>query len=349
MTDISLPAAWPALDDFSTIQSFFQLPFQSIERIQAISEPEQSRWIYKVSSTAGQWYALKMYSIPSTTTQDLQAQAMLCTYLAQHGMSVPARLYGSNNCSYIQLLWEEQEVYAIMEAWLPGREPEQMNACLIQQAGEWLGRMHLLASQTDTVFNFNSYSPWSLFNEDEEMKQEAKQLHAALLDSSADTSLRESLFQLYEEKRMQLKQCWPSLPSGAVQGDFSLNNLLINEQYQLEGIIDFNLAGNDTFVSHLSGEAAFLAYAADREDGPDEQISDLYVQRFLAGYMKYRSLTAQELHALNHLIGLRRAFACYQVDAMYDLLDTGQIDAINAQMSAMITWMQQNDVALNKQ
>lgn len=43
----------------------------------------------------------------------------------------------------------------------------------------------------------------------------------------------------------------------AVQGDFSPNNILLNDNSAFESLIDFNIAGDEVFINHLVGEGIF--------------------------------------------------------------------------------------------
>ena len=68
---------------------------------------------------------------------------------------------------------------------------------------------------------------------------------------------------------------------GAVQGDFSPNNILLNDNSAFESLIDFNIAGDEVFINHLVGEE-FLAYELMGDDKED------CFQEFLSAYMKIR-------------------------------------------------------------
>ncbi|GLI06100.1 hypothetical protein YDYSG_21300 [Paenibacillus tyrfis] len=323
------------------IRDHFQLPaFAGLCRVQYEEEPDDLRIVVKVTTSDGRSYAVRMMSNSYSTLEDLAGQASLCGLLSGGGLNVPTRLYGSDGRPYLILSRKGHEVWATVETWLPGKEPENLTIGLAEQAGEWLGAMHRIAGQAPAPIPFTSESPWSLFGQEDELDQDAQALEKALQTGGAEPPLMRELFALYREKRSRLRAGWPELPGGPVQGDFSLNNLLMDENGCLCGVIDFYLAGTDVFVGHLAGEASFLAYAADKESAEtSEAAGDRYLEALMAGYERCRPLNTRERSVLNDLIGLRRAFACYQVDEVLGEIKAGNTEQVNQKLKDMILYL----------
>ncbi|KIV58467.1 hypothetical protein TS65_06435 [Aneurinibacillus migulanus] len=320
------------------IQEYFQIPpFAGADLIHHVEEKDDVRIIYKVTTADGQCFAVRILSNSYTTREDLVGQARLCEMFSHAGLGVPKRLYKEDTLPYMTLSWKGQEAFAVVEEWMSGRELEHLNINLIGQAGEWLGKMHHISAKTNIPFS--SESPWSMFGSNDELAQDAHTLKVALQKSEANRTLYEELYALYEKKRAKLKKCWSHLPRGAVQGDFSLNNLLVNDDGNLCSVIDFHLAGADVFVGHFAGEGAFLSYAAERMDDDSEKMGDIYFNAFMAGYKKNRQFSHQEQSILTDLIGLRRAFACYQVDDVLHKIEIRDIQEVNAELEKMLFYM----------
>ncbi|MED0672638.1 hypothetical protein P4S95_20935 [Aneurinibacillus aneurinilyticus] len=268
--------------------------------IHHVDEEDDVRIIYKATTTDGQAFAVRILSNSYTTKEDLVGQARLCKMFSQAGLSVPKRLYKEDTLPYMTLSWKGQEAFAVVEEWMPGRELEHLDINLIGQVGEWLGKMHHIA--TETIIHFSSESPWSMFGSNDELAQDAHTLKVALQKSGANRTLYEELYALYEKKRKKLKERWSQLPCGAVQG-------------------------------------AFLSYAAERVDDDSEKMGDIYFNAFMAGYKRNRQLSQQEQDILNDLIGLRRAFACYQVDDVLHRIEIGDIHQVNVELEKMLFYM----------
>ncbi|PUA39172.1 hypothetical protein C8Z91_10745 [Paenibacillus elgii] len=326
------------------IRDHFQLPaFAGLSRVQHEEEPDDLRIIFKATTSDGRSYAVRMISNSYSALEDLAGQASLCGLLSGGGLNVPTRLYGSDGRPYLILSRKGREIWATVETWLPGKEPESLTIGLAEQAGEWLGAMHRIADQAPSPIPFTSESPWSLFGQEDELDQDAQALEKAFQTSGAEPPLVRELFALYREKRSVLQTSWSELPGGPVQGDFSLNNLLTDENGRLCGVIDFHLAGTDVFVGHLAGEASFLAYAADKEnEETSEAIGDRYLEALIAGYERSRPLNTRERSVLNDLIGLRRAFACYQVDEVLGEIKAGNTKQVNQELKNMILYLKKD-------
>lgn len=324
------------------IRDHFQLPaFAGLSRVQHEEEPDDLRIIFKATTSDGRSYAVRIMSNSYSTLEDLAGQASLCGLLSGGGLSVPTRLYGSDGRPFLILSQKGREVWATVETWLPGKEPENLTIALAGQTGEWLGAKHRIAGQAPVPIPFTSESPWSLFGPEDELDRDAHALEKALRASGAEPLLVRELFALYRKKRSKLRACWPELPGGPVQGDFSLNNLLVDGNGRLCGVIDFHLTGTDIFVGHLAGEASFLAYAADKEEGAEtpEDLGDRYLDALLSGYEQSRPLNMRERSVLNDALGLRRAFACYQVDDVLGELRAGRTEQVNRQLQLMLVYL----------
>ncbi|XOK60133.1 phosphotransferase enzyme family protein [Paenibacillus elgii] len=322
------------------IQDHFQLPaFAGLSQVQHEEEPDDLRIVIKATTADGRSYAVRMMSNSYSTLEDHAGQASLCGLLSGGGLNVPTRLYGSDGRPYLILSRKGREVWATVETWLPGKEPESLTIGLAEQAGEWLGAMHRIAGQAPVPIPFTSGSPWSLFGQEDELDQDAQALETALQTGGAEPLLVRELFALYRGKRSVLRASWSELPVGPVQGDFSLNNLLMDENGCLCGVIDFHLAGTDVFVGHLAGEASFLAYAADKENAETEAVGDRYLEALMTGYERSRPLNRRERSVLNDLIGLRRAFACYQVDEVLGEIKAGNTEQVNQKLKDMTLYL----------
>ncbi|MCC0564873.1 phosphotransferase [Brevibacillus borstelensis] len=210
---------------------------------------------------------------------------------------------------------------------MPGKEADCLDPGLIRQAGEWLGAIHRLSAED--AIPFTSFSPWSMFGPTDDLAEDVCTLQKAVQASEANQSLWQEIYALYEKKRAFLEILWPDFPAEAVQGDFSLNNLLVDDDGSLCSIIDFHLAGNDGILCHFAGEAAFLAYEADRKDDDSEETGDLYFGAFAAGYFKNRQLHDLERDCLQDVLRIKRAFACHQVDDVLDKFNAGEIGQVD--------------------
>ncbi|MFB0844569.1 hypothetical protein [Paenibacillus oleatilyticus] len=96
-------------------------------------------------------------------------------------------------------------------------------------------------------------------------------------------------------------------------------------------------------TGHLAGEASFLAYVADKENAEtSEAAGDRYLEALMTGYERSRPLNRLERSVLNDLIGLRRAFACYQVDEVLGKIKEGNTKQVNQKLKDMILYLKKD-------
>lgn len=67
------------------------------------------------------------------------------------------------------------------------------------------------------------------------------------------------IWNLFEGNRKKLEEIYPLLPASVFQADLNYTNILLDEDKNFMGILDFNLCGRDTVLNHLFREI-FLEY-----------------------------------------------------------------------------------------
>jgi hypothetical protein len=59
------------------------------------------------------------------------------------------------------------------------------------------------------------------------------------------------IWRLWNENREMLKKIYPALPTSVFQADLNRSNLLIDEEGNFKGVLDFNICGKDVFLNYL--------------------------------------------------------------------------------------------------
>lgn len=62
------------------------------------------------------------------------------------------------------------------------------------------------------------------------------------------------IWNLFEENRKKLEKIYPILPASVFQADLNYTNILLDEDKNFVGMLDFNLCGKDTVLNHLFRE-----------------------------------------------------------------------------------------------
>lgn len=81
----------------------------------------------------------------------------------------------------------------------------------------------------------------------------------------------ERILALFQDNRAKLLPLYDRLPTSVFQGDPFTSNLLLDEQGHWKGLIDYNLAGQDTSLNIFLSTVLFgYAYQAHGEEAPSE-------------------------------------------------------------------------------
>lgn len=77
------------------------------------------------------------------------------------------------------------------------------------------------------------------------------------------------IWERWSENREQLKSMYDRLPTSIFQADVNQTNILLDDGGHFAGVLDFNLAGRDTFLNYLFREIPYVF--GRRENGKEEK------------------------------------------------------------------------------
>jgi homoserine kinase type II len=236
---------------------------------------------------------------------DLPFFLYLKQYLRENGYNCPSPIPNQAGELYFRL----QGKPATLVSFLYGKSIEPPRLEHIQQAGEWLGRLH------QTARNFNmarrnsvAYADWIKLRDKIARRASASQ-HLEWLALIDDELTVQSDF-------------WQNqaLPSGVIHADFFPNNVFFDESEQLCGVIDFYFACNDAFAYDLAIVANAWCFEADLLQGKDFQLNADYLSALMQHYQQIRPLEMKELQAMPIL--LRSSSLRFLLTRLHDVLYT---------------------------
>lgn len=285
---------------------------------------------------------IRFYKDPFTTLDGLQTQGELCQAFIENDIPVPRRLQTNDGRYYLPAHSFEIPFPITIEEWMPGRElrDEEINKSLLHTLGLLLGKTHVISEKHHIHFEHGTY--WGMFGGNtsdkpgiyDDIELEANLLKESLKTTEINQVLVDKVFTLFYKKREELRKVWNDLPKGAVQGDLSPNNILLNDNSTFESLIDFNIAGDEVFINHLVGEGIFLAYELMGDDKED------CFQEFLSAYMKIRPLSTLEIKTLPLIIQILRPFRFRRTQKIIQLINEGQFTDVEKELSIMLDLLQ---------
>ncbi|MGZ3306138.1 MAG: homoserine kinase, partial [Asticcacaulis sp.] len=190
---------------------------------------------FKVETTTG-LYALTLFEA-ATPWDDLPWFMDYTLYLDRKGYPAPGPALMRDGSS----LGRVNGKPAALIKWLPGRWPRNPDTRHAASAGEYLARLHLLGGDFPQV-KANAMGPhvWPQLIERCETKAVTSPRALAILED-------------FRAELDALKAQWPmDLPSGAIHADYFTDNVLMNDDGQVTGVIDYYYACTDFYAYDLA-------------------------------------------------------------------------------------------------
>jgi homoserine kinase type II len=186
--------------------------------------------------------------------------------------------------------------------WLPGRWPRDPDVRHAASAGEYLAKLHLVGADfTQTRANSMGIDVWPWLIERCEPK--------------AATSVRATMIleDLTEELAHLTRHWITDLPRGAIHADYFTDNVLMNDDGEVTGVIDYYYACTDFYAYDLA--VALNAWGFS----PGGQPLPHMIAAFTEGYEGIRPLSLDEKEALS--LFLRGSALRFTLTRLYDLLN----------------------------
>ncbi|MDE6925940.1 MAG: hypothetical protein K2P59_11885 [Acetatifactor sp.] len=93
----------------------------------------------------------------------------------------------------------------------------------------------------------------------------------------------DKIWTAFEENRKELEKVYPLLPVSVFQADLNHSNILLDDDKNFVGMLDFNLCGRDTVLNHLFREI-LLEYDICKNDifyskEPNDRTTELFLSK----------------------------------------------------------------------
>lgn len=252
---------------------------------------------FKVETTKG-LYALTLFEA-ATPAKDLPYFMDYTHHLDAKGYPAP----GPEPMRSGAILGELNDKPCALIKWLPGRWPRDPSPKHAQSAGHYLAKLHILgadfAAHRD---NSMGMAVWPHL-----IERCYPKAHESLRACQILESFKADLHRLIE--------AWPEaseLPRGAIHADYFTDNVLMSDEGEVTGVIDYYYACTDFYAYDLA-----VALNAWGFSPGGQYLGDMY-QAFLAGYQALRPLEPKEKAALS--LFLRGSAIRFTLTRLYDLL-----------------------------
>lgn len=269
----------------------------------------------------------------------VERQSIFSEVMRSHGIRTPAR-YQSNGNYCSESSYHDHPCLVTVEDWC-GDEITEITTDLAYQIGALMARMHTISLEHRceighrTLFSAAYWNDVDCFPEFCDITK----------DEKLDSGLVAQIKALRDEKLERIRSVWETLPSAAVQGDISINNLVSDEDGLT--VFDYNNAGDEVLISDLVLEGLLTAYEMDLPVGVPESEREHLFPAFLSGYLSVRTLNeaersaAWEVYTLYHGLWFTRII--YHARSLEQLIKRGEYEAADLLLKQMLADMTEED------
>ncbi len=251
---------------------------------------------FKVETTTG-LYALTLFEA-ATPQDDLPWFMDYTLYLDRKGYPAPGPALKRDGSSLGVI---NGKACALIK-WLPGRWPRNPDVRHAASAGEYLAKLHLMGGDFPEV-RVNSMGPhvWPHLIE--------------RCEPRASTNPRaEAILEDFREELEVLKAQWPAdLPRGAIHADYFTDNVLMTDDGEVTGVIDYYYACTDFYAYDLAVSLNAWGFTPGGQPLPE------MIHAFARAYARFRPLSEAEIKALP--LFARGSAVRFTLTRLFDLLN----------------------------
>ncbi len=251
---------------------------------------------FKVETTTG-LYALTLFEA-ATPQDDLPWFMDYTLYLDRKGYPAPGPALKRDGSSLGVI---NGKACALIK-WLPGRWPRNPDVRHAASAGEYLARLHLVGGDFPEV-RVNSMGPhvWPHLIERCEPR-------------AASNPRAEAILNDFRAELRFLERHWPrDLPTGAIHADYFTDNVLMNDDGEVTGVIDYYYACTDIYAYDLAVALNAWGFTPGGKPLPD------MIRAFARAYAATRPLSEAEIAALP--LFARGSAVRFTLTRLFDLLN----------------------------
>lgn len=153
-----------------------------------------------------------------------------------------------------------------------------------------------------------------------------------------DKELLENIWNIYIEKKSNFEEIYRKLPKTVFQCDLNLSNILIDENLEFAGIIDFNLSGTETIINYAICESIYYLDRNDIENLMEIETLEKYDSHFsesMKKIKKHYKFNEEEKAAFTALYNIVSPFRYPNISLFINVIENGQTQYINS----MLQWI----------
>jgi len=280
---------------------------------------------------------IKLLRDPTHPHNQIERQCVFAEHLRHNGISTPEH-YAKNGCFCLERPIGGVRVNITLEDYCEGKLTA-IDGDTAAKAGEMMARIHRMSFRDN--FKIGSPTRYSAIGQTavsgidhfRELTERAEESQVKSITYPhrycKKPELCREIIAIYDHKIAGAADVWGRLPCSAVQGDFLVGNMIMDDGRL--GLIDFSRAGDETLIGDMILEGLLLSQEGSLADNLTDSDRSTIFRRFLDGYRAVCPLTSDERIAACEIYPAISALWFRRVDELERLMTTaGDCDAADS-------------------
>lgn len=269
----------------------------------------------------------------------IEKQSVFSEFMRHNGIKTPMR-YMANGRYCNEYIYNGIACNVTVEDYC-GEEIREINTDISYRIGVLMAQMHIISLENKCQIGCGTLFSAAYWNDVDAFERFCK----IGQDKNLDQRIVAQIKKLHDEKLQAIRAVWDRLPTAAVQGDISINNLVYRDDEL--NIFDYNNAGDEVLISDLVMEGLLTAYEMDIPKNADKSCRKKIFPALLKGYLSIRKLSAEEantawnVYTLYHALWFTRVV--YSEDSLEKLAEKKNYAVANRLLSQMLADMTEPD------
>jgi Ser/Thr protein kinase RdoA (MazF antagonist) len=304
-------------------------------------EADFHKLIFRVDTAENGSFVIKLHHSKPMQTAIIEEQSRFSEKLRHEGINTAERFSVSNDfCHTIQL--RGKLFNATLERYV-GEEVKVIDEKMVKSMAELMAQMHICSEVHD--LHLSTGTIWDMLSQSADISRGYayfKSLKDMPIKKSAkfDQLIYQDITNQYDKRLWALEKVQLKLPTFAVQGDFSTNNMTNSDKGL--SIFDYNIAGDEALICDAVIQGLFISREMDLKSGLKEADRSMLFDTFMSTYQKNRPISRVEREIMNDVYALANSFwftpILFSDDSLKQRVDAGDVYAVNHLMDAI--WQQ---------
>lgn len=304
-------------------------------------EEDFHKLIFRVDTVANGSYVIKLHHSKPMQTAMIEEQSRFSEKLRQEGINTAERFSVSDDyCHTIQL--RGKSFNATLERFM-GDEIKAIDQKTVTSMAELMAQMHTCSETHD--LHLSTGTIWNMLSQSTDVSrgyEYFKALKSMPIKKSAkfDQLIYQDIMSQYDKRLWALEKAQSKLPTFAVQGDFSTNNMTISDKGL--SIFDYNIAGDEALICDAVIQGLFVSREMDLKSGLKEADRPMLFDTFMSVYTENRPISKEEKAIMNDVYALADSFwftpILFSDNSLKKRVEAGDVYAVNHLMDGI--WQQ---------